>query len=279
MAAVGYWSEPAWPERPHLFPLFPSIYRINNDYWAHARTRAHAKRLKSDSLYLGSSLCSPNNEVAAKNSLCMSATAISRELDAHAPGILGPPAKDTWHTIEGAIHPGANFGGAELSRNQDGGFFGSRLGVTFVLVIRVPRLFVAGIFSLIVSPALAFSSRMASTEFEHALYAALAVGALGLGCGLSILALALGHRRESPLPEYAGYVAICAVIVAIGGFVLALNKDPTVFLATLVGALAGGIITKLEALSTMPVPPTSPSRLTIGKETPKTRRVKRLPDP
>jgi len=113
-----------------------------------------------------------------------------------------------------------------------------------------------------------------SVDFLKAFYAVLALVFVILGLVMQLVARVVAQRRDEYLPKYAGYVSISSMIVCFGGFVLALDKDPTVFLSTLVGALAGGVLTKLEAVE--PSREKQAFRLWKG---PKVRKVKALPKP
>lgn len=134
----------------------------------------------------------------------------------------------------------------------------------------------AGVFGLIASPALAFSARVTSQPLKG-VYAELSIALLVAGSGLTLIGMAWG-KRDPSFPHWAGYTSMSAVIVAVGGFILALAPDVTVFVATLVGALVGGIISKLETLGGNSG--VSERRvLALKSSATRTRRVKRLGNP
>lgn len=112
-------------------------------------------------------------------------------------------------------------------------------------------LFATGIFMLATSPVLMFSARVAGSMAGTAY----AVGSIVFMLGGAALTFAMFviDKRNRYLPNFASYVSMCAVVVSACGFVLAWARDPNVFISTLVGALVGVIVTKMELL-------TNPSR-------------------
>jgi hypothetical protein len=96
-------------------------------------------------------------------------------------------------------------------------------------------------------PALVYSARIVPGLATKVIVAILAASFLVIGMAL-VLVAAIMAQRGNPLPNFAGYLVICAVVVCSGGLVLAFANDTTVFLSTLVGALVAVVVTKLEAL-------------------------------
>ncbi len=144
--------------------------------------------------------------------------------------------------------------------------------------VKPAALLALGIFSMLASPAFVFAARVAQTSFLAMLEVSLAFVFVVFGLGVIAACVVLGGRGAR-FPSFAGYLVMCTVVATIGGLVLALAPDTTVFLSTLVGAMVGIIVTKMETLISQPQSREDvPRRLTARRRSPSsTRRITRRP--